>query len=155
MKRLLISLSIIFFLASPLFSQENEKAVLQTVDLLFEAIHKRDTSLASSILHPDGRFVAMTENGRYIAMSHKEYIHNLAKGKGKAVERYWDAEVHIRGHIATVWAPYDFYVNDQFSHCGIDALDLVKIEGKWIIVGGIFTVEKNSCEDLNLPEEKE
>ena len=30
-------------------------------------------------------------------------------------ERYWDAKVLTEGFIASVWAPYDFYLNGFFS----------------------------------------
>ena len=142
----------LFLSFSALAQSEEEKAVLAVVDTFFQAIEDKDTTVANQVLHPDGQFFATLEGGRLIRMTHKAYIKRMPMGKGHPVERYWNPEVHIRGDIATVWAPYDFYVDDKFSHCGIDALDMVRTEGKWMIVGGIFTVEKNTCDSLNMPD---
>ena len=49
------------------------------------------------------------------------------------------------GSMAVVWAPYDFYRGGNFSHCGVDNFELVKIDGKWRISGVLFTVEKEGC----------
>ena len=43
--------------------------------------------------------------------------------------------------IATVWTPYDFWIDGKFSHCGIDAFDLVKTDEGWKIAGGSYTLE--------------
>ena len=49
----------------------------------------------------------------------------------------------VHGLIATVWAPYDFWIDGKLSHCGIDAFDLIKTEDGWKIAGGVYTVESN------------
>ena len=33
-------------------------------------------------------------------------------------ERMFDPEVRVSGDLAMVWTAYDFYVGDEFSHCG-------------------------------------
>jgi hypothetical protein len=47
----------------------------------------------------------------------------------------------MQGRIATVWAPYDFWIDGKFSHCGVDAFDLIKTDKGWRIAGGAYTVE--------------
>ena len=54
-------------------------------------------------------------------------------------ERYWDAVVLTEGNIASVLAPYDFYINGEFSHCGVDLFYLVK-EKDWKIAHFGYTV---------------
>jgi len=44
--------------------------------------------------------------------------------------------------IAVVWTPYEFHVNGEFSHCGVDAFSLVRIDGQWKIAGIVYTVER-------------
>ena len=43
---------------------------------------------------------------------------------------------HIRvdGAMASAWTPYRFYVNDTFSHCGVNSFQLVKMASGWKIV---------------------
>ena len=38
-------------------------------------------------------------------------------------------------------APYDFWIDGKYSHCGIDAFDLVKTSEGWKISGGVFTTQ--------------
>ena len=54
-------------------------------------------------------------------------------------------DVRIRGFIANVWTPYDFWTNGRLSHCGIDSFELIKTEQGWRIAGGTYTIE-NKCE---------
>jgi hypothetical protein len=57
----------------------------------------------------------------------------------------WDPDVRIHGAIAVVWTRYDFWVDGKFSHCGVDAFDLVKTAEGWRIAGGVYTVERTGC----------
>ena len=70
-------------------------------------------------------------------------VAGLSKGKGVLLERIWDPEVKIRGPIANVWTPYDFWIDGKFSHCGIDSFDLIKVDGQWKISGIMYTVESD------------
>jgi len=69
-------------------------------------------------------------------------------------ERIWNPEVRVHGSIATVWAPYDFWVDGKFSHCGVDAFDLIKTPDGWKIAGGVFTMEAK-CEPSPLGPPKQ
>ena len=57
-------------------------------------------------------------------------------------ERIWNAEVRVNGLIATVTAPYDFWIDGKFSHCGVDSFDFIKTGDGWKIAGGVYTVEQ-------------
>jgi hypothetical protein len=63
-------------------------------------------------------------------------------------ERYWDPVVHVRGGIAVVWTPYEFWVGDKTSHCGIDVFDMIKEKGVWRIANAMWTVEPDACPSL-------
>lgn len=61
------------------------------------------------------------------------------------VERMWDPTVQVHGAIATLWAPYDFYVNHTFSHCGVNAVQLIRSAEGWRVANWIWTVEPEGC----------
>lgn len=63
-------------------------------------------------------------------------------------ERYWSPIVLIRGPIAVVWAPFEFWVNGETSHCGVNVMNFVKHDGQWKISNLTWTVEPNACEAL-------
>jgi hypothetical protein len=120
--------------------KEDEKsAVLATVQQFFDTMTSRDVEGARRVLMPEARmFSVRDQNGQSVAR---------ASGEGKQAnrERMWDPEVRIRGGIASVWTPYDFWTDGKFSHCGVDIFDLVKTADGWKIAAVTYTVERTGC----------
>jgi hypothetical protein len=52
---------------------------------------------------------------------------------GDILERGFDAEVRVSGPIAMVWLPYDLYIDDEWSHCGVDVFSMVHVDDQWKI----------------------
>jgi hypothetical protein len=48
--------------------------------------------------------------------------------------------------MAAAWTPYRFYRNGEFSHCGVNSFQLVKMAEGWKIVYIIDTRRKEPCE---------
>jgi hypothetical protein len=61
-------------------------------------------------------------------------------------ERILDYQIKIDGALASAWTPYNFYVNGNFSHCGVNSFQLVKMDDVWKIVYIIDTRRKEPCE---------
>lgn len=123
-----------------------EQAVLATVQALFDTFRNHDTTAAAALLLPDGmNFVAVDGRDSLMRWPNAAFVAQLKQPNVQARERMWDAEVRVRGKIAQVWAPYDFYVNGTFKHCGIDAFTLIYENNAWRITGAAFTVEKKDC----------
>jgi hypothetical protein len=49
------------------------------------------------------------------------------------------------GSLAAVWVDYAFYLNNTFSHCGVDSFHLVKTEEGWKIFNLVDTRRKSDC----------
>lgn len=127
----------------------DEAEVLATVQKFFDTMAAKDAAGAAEVLDPEGDFVSVrwAANGEKIVRrsSNADYLAGLAAEPEALLERMWDPEVRIQGPIATVWTPYDFYVDGAFSHCGVDAFELLQKESGWIITGGLYTVERTGC----------
>lgn len=124
------------------------EAVLKVVQAFFDTMAAKDVDGARQILQPQGRFHAMRmRDGKpdVRAFSNEEYFADLKASQQAMRERMWNPEVRIHGLIATVWTPYDFWIDGKFSHCGIDAFDLIRTEEGWKIAGGSYTIE-SKCE---------
>jgi hypothetical protein len=129
-------------------SSTERDAVLKVVQAFFDTMTARDVEGSRKILVPQGRFHAMDMRKPKIdprAFSNEEYFAQLQERKQTMRERIWNAEVRVHGLIATMWAPYDFWIDGKYSHCGIDAFDLIKTEEGWKIAGGTYTLE-SKCE---------
>jgi Putative lumazine-binding len=122
----------------------DREAVLKTVQGFFDTMTTKDIDAAGKILVPHGRFYAMDMRMPNIApqsFSTEEYFERLQRSKYTTRERIWNPEVRVRGSIATVWAPYDLWVDGRYSHCAIDAFDLIKTDQGWKIAGDAFTIQ--------------
>jgi len=123
-------------------------AVLTAVQVFFDTMTAKDIDGARKILVPQGRFHALDmrkPNSDPRSFSNEEYFAQLQAMKEVPRERIWNPEVRVHGLIATVWAPYDFWRDGKFSHCGVDAFDLIKTDEGWKIAGGGYTLE-SKCE---------
>lgn len=133
---------------------DEEKAVLAAVQQFFDTMHTRDVAGARSVLDDQGAFVSVrwSDDGtRTVRRSpNAAYLDGLAAGQATNLERMWNAEVRVHGPIAVVWTPYDFHVDGTFSHCGIDAFQLLRTDAGWTITGGTYTVERTGCAESPL-----
>lgn len=43
----------------------------------------------------------------------------------------WSPEVRVHREVAVVWTPHEFLRGDGFSHCGMDAITMVRTDGQW------------------------
>ena len=120
-------------------------AILKVVQIFFDTMTARDVDSAREILVPQGRFHAMRAGSEPRSLSNEEYLAQLQASKQTMRERIWNPEVRIHGAIATMWAPYDFWIDGKLSHCGVDAFDLIKTADGWKISGGAYTVERTGC----------
>jgi len=128
--------------------EDDKAAVIAAVQKFFDTMASRDVEGARSVLMADGKlFAVRDQNGQPTSRgaSIQGYLDGLGKRKQEYRERMWSPEVRIHGPIAALWTPYDFWVDGKFSHCGIDAFDLIKTPEGWKISGGVYTVERTGC----------
>jgi hypothetical protein len=145
-------------LVSPTHAQQvstDERDVVAVVQKFFDAMAACDAASARAISMPEGRlyrFVAGTPDP-VRSSTFEEFNNGLAACNRKLLERMWSPQVRVHKGIASLWAPYDFWLNGAFSHCGIDSFELVKTNEGWKLTGGTYTVEREGCSPspLGLP----
>jgi hypothetical protein len=64
---------------------------------------------------------------------------------GNADEQIIFDVVKVDGPLAIAWTPYKFYYKGQFSHCGVNSFQLVRINGEWKIHYIIDTRRRLGC----------
>jgi len=122
--------------------------IVDVVEQLFSGMQQRDTALLSRLLDPNARLVSVRATGgdsRITSSTAAEFLDRIAMAGDTLTERMWDPEVRIAGDIATLWAPYDFYIGTEFSHCGHDAFHLVRQNGAWLITAVTYSARTSSC----------
>jgi hypothetical protein len=155
MKRIMIQMFIIAILLNgpAIFSQsKDEKSVREVIDKLFDGMRLADSSAVSGLFHPDVRMMTSYENESGEAVLKEGSLEGFLQAIGTPHpeiwnEKIWDTEVRIDDNLAQVWTDYAFFVGEQFSHCGIDAFQLVRgDDGIWRIINLIDTRRKKPCD---------
>src|SRR5437867_258938 len=119
-------------------AQTAEDSVKAVVNKMFSAMKNADPVMLASTFADSVVFQTVvkdkTGNIKVVNESAKGFIDFISKEqKGNADEQIVFETVKVDGPLASVWAPYKFYYKGQFSHCGIDAFQLVKFAGQWKI----------------------
>ena len=129
--------------------QDERQAIMDTVEKFFTAIETKDRDLLESILVPDSLNISTSESSsgeiQFTTLNYENMVTALTRPGRLAIERAWDETILIQGSIAVFWAPYDFHVDDEFTHCGIDSFQLIKKENRWLISNASWTRETENC----------
>ena len=146
--------SFLFVLAAALshhtFGQsDDEKLVRATAEQFFLAIETKDRALLKSIMVPGSLNISTQElqndQAKITTLNYASMIDLLTGAGNEKKERAWDETILVQGHIAVYWAPYDFHVDQKFTHCGIDSFQLIKKDGRWLISNASWTRETLNC----------
>jgi len=140
----------------PLAAQEERGAVLATVQKLFDGMRTRDTALMRSAFLPGAKLLGIRtrQDGTvYVQqLTEQQFAEFVARDtRAPWTERAFNPEVQVEGTLATVWASYDFHFGAEMSHCGVDAVQLLRTADGWKIVSIADTFQRNNCPDRPAP----
>lgn len=114
-------------------------AIHQVVKKLFDGMRTRDTAAMRTLFHePVAMRSVSYRQGK--AMVEADGLDDWFTGVASAPagvlldERTGAPEIRVDGNLAAVWAYYEFYVGDKFSHCGVDSFQLGRTEAGWRIM---------------------
>jgi hypothetical protein len=144
---------LIMLFAGPLkaFSQSTEEdAIKKVVNNLFLAMRTSDTTLLKTVFSPDMVLHSIGQKADGTSILQTDKAAELIKSVGTPHKEIYDeriviTNVKIDGPLASVWAPYKFYVGIQFSHCGVDVFQLMKTSAGWKIIYIVDTRRKDNC----------
>ncbi len=145
-------LTVLFFaLYGNCFAQQADiAAVKQTINNMFDAMRKTDSALLRStfgkgmVLHSIGK--AKDGSAILVNESADQFVKSVGTPhKGVYDERFIFQDIKIDGELASVWAPYKFYLDDKFSHCGVDVFQLMKTAAGWKIIYIVDTRRADGC----------
>jgi uncharacterized protein (TIGR02246 family) len=132
---------------APAAAHPEQGAILAIVDRFMHAVSTSDSAAFTEILLPEATSVVeRPADGGGTRLARRPF--ETARPGRNQRERYWDPVVQVRGGIAVVWTPYEFWRDEQTSHCGVDVFDLAKEAGRWRIANMMWTVEPDACQAL-------
>ena len=135
-------------------AQEAEKeAVKQTVQGFFEAFHKQDSVGMKSFV-ADGVLLQTTgrnkEGKTQFRSQEIEKLYQSIVGIPDSItfqEKLTSWNIQVDRTMANAWVGYEFWLNGNFSHCGINSFQLINFDGAWKIVYLIDTRGRQGCLD--------
>ena len=133
---------------TPTSAPDDRAAVIAVVQRLWDGMKARDTAMVRSVFDSTAmlsRVVTRNGESRVQLTPVSGFIEALGRAKEPWNERMYAPEVRIDGPLATVWTEYDFHLGDQFSHCGVDAFQMLKTSAGWKIVALSDTARREGC----------
>jgi len=131
---------------------DEEASVLAAMDRYVAAISGKDVRTMAAMQTPEGmtyRVRAAGGDAWEVVARPGSYWTDPSRVDGRTHrERYWSPTVLMRGGIAVVWAPYEYWIDGRTSHCGVDVFDFVKVDGVWRVSNSMWTVEPDACAEL-------
>jgi hypothetical protein len=151
-RKIILSAILAFVYVMPAFSQSEEKAVEEVIRSLFEGMKSKNAEQVAAAFYTEGLMQtvqAKPEGSTVGSNSVADFVKRIATSPAETTldERILDYQVKVDGTLASAWTPYRFYVNGNFSHCGVNSFQLVKMAEGWKIVYIIDTRRKEPCEE--------
>ncbi|MBN3580854.1 nuclear transport factor 2 family protein [Algoriphagus aestuarii] len=131
-------------------AQTEEEAVKAVINSLFDGMRAKNAAQISNAFSSDAIMQTIQDKPEGTMIGNNS-VQDFAKSIGSVPaetmldERLTDYVIQVDANMATAWTPYQFFVNDKFSHCGVNSFQLVKINGTWKIVYIIDTRRKDAC----------
>lgn len=117
------------------------RSPLAVAEAALDAISAEDEERLADLMVPGATLVAIPTGGGVPRVTTREEV-RATPMVGDFVERGFEGEVRIDGAVATVWLPYDFYRDGEWSHCGVDVFTLTRNGQEWLIASVVYTVEQ-------------
>ncbi len=150
MKLNFFSLLILAVLSLPLYAQQDKEAILKPISDLFDGMKIGDSAKVHAAFSTQAMLNGIEKDKQGHASLKKASLDNFLRAIGTTHkdawnEVLWGITVQQDGELAQVWANYAFYKGNTFSHCGVDAFQLIKEISGWKIITLIDTRRKDNC----------
>ena len=130
-----------------------ENEVKQVIETFFEGFHKQDSTIIKSTVadeivlqttgrSPEGKTLFKTEEFSKFLKSIVGIPETV-----KFEEKLTSFSIQVDRTMANAWVGYEFWLNGEFSHCGINSFQLIDFDGEWKIIYLIDTRGKEGCLD--------
>jgi len=131
-------------------------AVRAAIDQVFDGMRAKDSAMVSArLVHGVILYRAGEQDGEPLlsASAAQDWLNSIAQPRDETLdEQIWDVEIEVDGRLATAWMKFAFFLDGEFSHCGVDAMMLFKATDGWKIFG-LADTSRRDVDDCWLPPE--
>jgi len=117
---------------------------------LFEGMAEGDSAKVRSVFHREARMSSAFRSKSEIKLREGS-LTDFLEAIGTPHDEVWNEkllgfEIIQNDLLAQVWTPYEFYLDETFSHCGVNAFQMIKTENEgWQILNLTDTRIKEGC----------
>ncbi|MBK6935678.1 MAG: hypothetical protein IPH18_01435 [Chitinophagaceae bacterium] len=131
-------------------AQTAEDSVRSAIAKLFHAMKNADTLLLKDCFTAKAILQTIRYNKEKMPEAVNENLHGFVTAVSKSHpgdvdERIVYEAIKTDDCLAVAWTPYLFYYKGEFSHCGVNSFQLVRINGEWKIQYLIDTRRREAC----------
>lgn len=122
---------------------------LEAVETFFTAMAENNWSLAEPVMIDDAVLYGYRLEDGEVQLSRTtagDYLKSAATRDARMLERIWDVEILEHDRLATIWTPYDFYLDGKFHHCGRNSFSLIRNADGWRIASIVYSMLTENCE---------
>lgn len=147
----IILIAVLFLSVNVVNAQQGEKkAIKKVIETFFEGLHKGDSTIMKKAIHKSIKIQTTTTRQGKKILGNQTREGLLARVASKRptdvfLEKLLSYDIKIDGNLASVWTPYEFYYNGNFSHCGANSFQLFNNNGKWEIIYLVDMRRRSGC----------
>lgn len=125
-----------------------EQQIVQVINLFFDSLEKKDSLLMQQTMLDDAQIWRRNNSTNPAKIDYRfskddlPSMHSIPNVK----EIARDFDINIHKGIAAAWVPYEFWLEEKFSHCGVDVFTLFQVDGNWKIISLAYSIENKDCD---------
>lgn len=108
------------------------------IDRLFDGMRQGDSTAVRAVFHPEARMLTTVARDGSVVLQEGS-LDEFVRAVGTPHDEMWDerigtVEIRLDDPLATAWVPYRFYLGETFSHCGVNAFQLMRGDDGWQVI---------------------
>lgn len=134
-------IALLFWMANNTYSQkmDYEKNIKQELSIFFDGLNAKDTTRIKTTLAKEVSMKTLLidkNEERLVVNTIHDFIQQVGRlGTLKIEERITNIQINVYYPLAIAGMDYEFYVDDELSHTGINIFEFAYIENEWKIIG--------------------
>ena len=117
-------------------SNATTDSIKAVVKEMLDAISSNDSTRAAKLVIRDGHVMRISKKlgeANIDFRTNNTWIEQTGTRQIDVHERMWNPIILYRGDLAVAWTTYDFHIKGEFSHCGAETFNLVRIHNQWLV----------------------
>ncbi|MEX0904884.1 MAG: nuclear transport factor 2 family protein [Balneolaceae bacterium] len=115
------------------------------IEILFDGMRTSGGDMVRSAVTDDVTLQTVQGNER-VDSDMNRFIDSVEQSEpGSLDEQLTSLTIHVDGNLATAWMDYNFYYVGEFSHCGVNSMNLLNTGTGWKIFSIVDTRRQENC----------